>query len=164
MSVSFSGNGVATGVTTVTVTSNISFNNINTSTLAATTLNSNTVSVSGNMFANAGYSSAASAYGCRAWVNFNSTTATITIRGSGNISSITDNGTGDYTLNFTNAMSDANYSMIGLCADNDDNAVGPVSVGFKSTTYTPSASARRFETVYNGTSLDSPYVYVAIFR
>jgi len=49
-------------------------------------------------------------YQCRAWVNFNGT-GTVAIRASGNVSSITDNGTGDYTVNFTTAMSDANYSV-----------------------------------------------------
>ncbi len=48
-------------------------------------------------------------YAARAWVNFNGT-GTVAIRASGNVSSITDNGTGDYTVNFTTAMSDANYS------------------------------------------------------
>jgi hypothetical protein len=48
-------------------------------------------------------------YACRAWVNFNGT-GTVAIRASGNVSSITDNGTGDYTVNFTNALPDANYS------------------------------------------------------
>lgn len=47
---------------------------------------------------------------CRAWVNFNGT-GTVAIRASGNVSSITDNGTGDYTVNFTTAMPDANYSI-----------------------------------------------------
>jgi hypothetical protein len=46
---------------------------------------------------------------CRAWVNFNGT-GTVAIRASGNVSSITDNGVGDYTVNFTTAVSDANYS------------------------------------------------------
>ena len=64
---------------------------------------------SGNFKFNSGYGSAAIAYGCRAWVNFNGT-GTVAIRASGNVSSITDNGTGDYTVNFTTAMSDANYS------------------------------------------------------
>ena len=45
----------------------------------------------------------------KAWVNFNGT-GTVAIRASGNVSSITDNGTGDYTVNFTTAMPDANYS------------------------------------------------------
>jgi len=48
---------------------------------------------------------------CRAWVNFNGT-GTVAIRSSFNVSSITDNGTGDYTVNFTNAFADANYSVI----------------------------------------------------
>jgi hypothetical protein len=50
-------------------------------------------------------------YACRAWVNFNGT-GTPTIRASGNVSSITDNGTGDYTVNFTTAMPDINYSVV----------------------------------------------------
>jgi hypothetical protein len=49
-------------------------------------------------------------FGCRAWVNFNGT-GTVAIRGSGNVSSITDNGTGDYTVNFTTAMPDVNYAI-----------------------------------------------------
>lgn len=49
-------------------------------------------------------------FDCRAWVNFNGT-GTVAIRASGNVSSITDNGTGDYTVNFTTAMPDANYAV-----------------------------------------------------
>ena len=56
-------------------------------------------------------SGSAPIYGARAWVNFNGT-GTVAIRASGNVSSITDNGTGDYTVNFTTAMSDANYSVV----------------------------------------------------
>jgi hypothetical protein len=52
-------------------------------------------------------------YACRAWVNFNGT-GTVAIRGSGNVSSITDNGTGDYTVNFTTAMPDGNYAFVGM--------------------------------------------------
>ena len=47
----------------------------------------------------------------KAWVNFNGT-GTVAIRASFNVSSITDNGTGDYTVNFSTAMVDANYSAI----------------------------------------------------
>ena len=49
-------------------------------------------------------------YACRAWVNFNGT-GTVAIRGSGNVSSITDNGVGDYTINFTTALQDINYNL-----------------------------------------------------
>lgn len=52
----------------------------------------------------------APSYSARAWVNFNGT-GTVAIRDSGNVSSITDNGTGNYTVNFTTAMPDANYAV-----------------------------------------------------
>ena len=58
---------------------------------------------------NSGYGSVATAYGCRAWVNFNGT-GTVAINGSGNVSSITDDGVGSYFVNLTNAMPDANFS------------------------------------------------------
>lgn len=61
-------------------------------------------------------------YMCRAWVNFNGT-GTVAIRASGNVSSITDNGTGDYTVNFTTAMPDANYSVSGTAKSTDNNSV-----------------------------------------
>ena len=51
-------------------------------------------------------------YAAKAWVNFNGT-GTVAIRDSGNVSSITDNGQGDYTLNIGNGMNDANYSFAG---------------------------------------------------
>ncbi len=49
-------------------------------------------------------------YACRAWVNFNGV-GTVAIKGSGNISSVTDNGVGNYTVNFTTAMPDADFSV-----------------------------------------------------
>jgi len=54
-------------------------------------------------------------YACRAWVNFDGT-GTVSIRASGNVSSITDNGTGDYTVNLTTAMTDTSYSV--FCSGN----------------------------------------------
>ena len=81
-------------------------------------------------------SGAAPIYACRAWVNFNGT-GTVAIRASGNVSSITDNGVGNYTVNFTTAMPDANYSVATSSrqdADPSENAydlrvgrVGPFS-------------------------------------
>jgi hypothetical protein len=68
------------------------------------------ITAAGLLQFNSGYGSVATAYGCRAWVNFNGT-GTVAIRASGNVSSITDNGTGDYTVNFTTAMPDANYGV-----------------------------------------------------
>jgi hypothetical protein len=69
-------------------------------------------------------SGTAPGYMARAWVNFNGT-GTVAIRASGNVSSITDNGTGDYTVNFTTAMPDANYVVIAASAANSS----AVSIG-----------------------------------
>jgi len=69
------------------------------------------IAANGDLSFNSGYGSAAVAYGCRAWVNFNGT-GTVAIRGSGNVTSITDNGTGNYTVNFTTAMPDVNYNVV----------------------------------------------------
>jgi hypothetical protein len=52
---------------------------------------------------------------CKAWVNFNGTTSPGTIRSSYNVSSVTKNGTGNYTVNFTTAMNDVNYTTVGTC-------------------------------------------------
>lgn len=67
----------------------------------------------------AGSSTLYNAYVCRAWVNFDGTTSPGTIRASGNVSSVTRNGTGDYTVNFSTSMPDANYAV----------ATGPVDIG-----------------------------------
>jgi hypothetical protein len=56
-------------------------------------------------------SGSAPVYACRAWVNFNGTTSPGTIRASGNVSSVTRNATGIYTVNFATSMPDANYSV-----------------------------------------------------
>jgi len=66
-------------------------------------------------------SGSAPVYAARAWVNFNGT-GTVAIRASGNVSSITDRGTGTYQVNLTTAMPDGNYvvSALGRRADNND--------------------------------------------
>jgi hypothetical protein len=64
---------------------------------------------SGNLAFNSGYGSVATAYGCRAWVYFGTTG---TIKGSGNVSSVSKNSTGNYTVSFTNSMPDSNYSAV----------------------------------------------------
>jgi hypothetical protein len=71
---------------------------------------------------NSGYGSVATAFGCRAWVNFNGT-GTVAIRASGNVSSITDNGLADYTVNLTTPMPDANGSVtVGAWASLQSNS------------------------------------------
>jgi hypothetical protein len=76
----------------------------------------------GDLRFNSGYGSVATAYGCRAWVNFNGT-GTVAIRASANVSSITDVGVGQYTVNLTNSMPDANYS-VGVNTDYDGVGFG----------------------------------------
>jgi hypothetical protein len=79
------------------------------------------LTVNGGLRFDSGYGSAATAYGCRAWVNFDGTTnvdGNCTIRASGNVSSITDNGTGNYTVNFATAMPDANYCVASTSQNN----------------------------------------------
>ena len=72
-----------------------------------------TQSVSGNLSFNSGYGSSAVAYGCRVWINYNAS-STPAIRGSGNVTSITDHGIGEQTVNFTNALPDTNYAVVSL--------------------------------------------------
>ena len=72
-------------------------------------------------------SGSAPLYAARAWVNFNGT-GTVAIRASGNVSSITDNGTGNYTVNFTTAMPDANYAS-NVTVKQDDSGGGTYVFG-----------------------------------
>jgi len=58
---------------------------------------------------------------CRAWVNFEGRVSPVAIRGSGNVSSVTRNGTGDYTLNFSTAMPDTNYAVGGMAGTDNSN-------------------------------------------
>ena len=121
-------------------------------------------SIAGTFQFNSGYGSVATAYGCRAWVNFNGT-GTVAIRGSGNVSSITDNGTGNYTVNFTTAMVDANYSFVMHCIDQagaDRTVIAGGSVGGTA----PTTSALNFNTFQStsATLTDANFVTVAIFR
>jgi hypothetical protein len=112
---------------------------------------------------NSGYGSVATVYGCRAWVNFNGT-GTVAIRASGNVSSITDNGTGNYTVNFTTAMPDADYSLSGASADNNGGTT-PTIVWLRNQAVAPTTTAVRIGTRGTQNSdFDSAFVNVAIFR
>jgi hypothetical protein len=100
-------------------------------------------------------------YPCRAWVNFNGT-GTVAIRASGNVSSITDNGTGDYTVNFTTAMPDANYCIQIASRNftsNTNKSDNPNVVD-------PTTSAIRMYHLEGAgpANTDSPSIYVAVFR
>ncbi len=95
-------------------------------------------------------------YTAKAWVNFNGT-GTVAIRASGNVSSITDNGTGDYTVNFTVAMVDINYAYACESANfTDNNGIA--------TTTTSSCRVRCFSKAATTTLQDSEFVSAVIFR
>jgi len=105
-------------------------------------------------------------FSCRAFVNFNGT-GTVAIRASGNVSSITDNGTGDYTVNFTTAISDANYSSIASCSPSagPNQRIVVMNFGAQSNTIVaPTTSACRFSTSALGASADVEYVHFSAFR
>jgi hypothetical protein len=100
---------------------------------------------------------------CKAWVNFNGT-GTVAIRASYNVSSITDNGVGDYTVNFATALVDANYTVCGAC---NLNVTGNTSRVFSApATAAPTTTAVRVATTFSSStaSEDQQYVHVAIFR
>jgi hypothetical protein len=111
-------------------------------------------------------SGSAPIYGARAWVNFNGT-GTVAIRASGNVSSITDNSTGDYTLNFTTAMPDASYSLVGTSIAYDTSQTGN-SVAISGTNTgsptTMTTSAVRILTGWGGFLRDLSTICVSIHR
>lgn len=104
-------------------------------------------------------------YACRAWVNFNGT-GTVTIRASGNVSSITDRGTGRYDVNFATAMPDGNYSAVADCrkADVNDDANMNLTLGSTSTTYNSNTVALTTTYSNNLSSVDPDIVTCAVFR
>ena len=117
---------------------------------------------SANLQFNSGYGSVATAYACRAWVNFNGT-GTIAIRGSANVSSITDNGTGDYTMNFTTAMPDTGYSAVGTCGS-PSVSHGVVIFVAGTGTITATSGVRFATSQLNNVSSDYVFVCAAVFR
>jgi hypothetical protein len=97
---------------------------------------------------------------CRAWVNFNGT-GTPAIRASFNVSSITDNGVGQYTINITTALADTNFATLVSAGDTTVSSANSTMtyVGSKSTT-------TQFVAIRNGTNsdVDRDQVLIAIFR
>ena len=124
--------------------------------------------VNGNFYFNSGYGGAAIAYGCRAWCNLNMSSGSPSIRGSGNISSITDNGAGDQTFNFSTAMPDANFawSVTGQLNGTGNNDTGAYSSARNQGTSSWSSSTLRILTMSNtNSSQEDPLVLnIAVFR
>lgn len=121
------------------------------STLKTNTL-SNVAGTSSTAIENAIHGSA------KAWVNFNGT-GTPAIRAQYNVSSITDNGTGDYNVNFTTAMPDANYSVTGCIGGTLGNyAASPYSYDYTTSSFTVEAAN------VAASKFDYDLITVAIFR
>lgn len=147
MPITINGSGTITGASTLATT------------VASPTLT--TPNINSAQFATV--SGTAPIYPCRAWVNFNGT-GTVAIRASGNVSSISDNGAGDYTVNFTTAMSDANYAWQGGCWNSAGTGSGFVFIN-NSVASALATSSIRFRTGDSNTSYyDVTYITVSIFR
>jgi hypothetical protein len=115
---------------------------------------------SGNLQFNSGYGSVATAFGCRAWVNFNGT-GVVAIRASGNVTSITDNSTGTYTVNFTTVMPDANYSY-SHAYSNEANVQH--AIGFLNSMSTSQLSVSHYSAANSANTADKSFVLIAVFR
>lgn len=93
----------------------------------------------------------------KAWINFNGT-GTPAVRASYNVSSITDNGTGDYTINFTNALADTNYAVNYSCSYAGSGS-GPMT---QTDTYTTSSIRIKVSTTV--AFIDPTFNNVSVFR
>ena len=93
----------------------------------------------------------------KAWINFNGT-GTVAIRDSFNVSSLTDNGTGNYTMNFSAAMSDANYCVVSAGSESGVGGVARFVSGDGNTT-----SAALLLTFNSTTSIDYGFCSFAVF-
>jgi len=90
-------------------------------------------------------SGSAPIYACRAWINFDGTSGSIgTGRGNGNVSGVTDNGTGDFTITYTTAMPDANYCVLTIGSDDSNNLDSSAEITDRQ------AGSCRFETKWAG--------------
>lgn len=110
------------------------------------------------LFGGLNASGSAPIYACRAWVNFNGT-GTVAIRASGNVSSITDLGVGQYQMNFTTAMPDASFAAVG-----SNDIAGPPRNLYFSSWITTSVQVNNHDDNVGGTYQDASTVSVAIFR
>ena len=146
----------AKGVVQLATQSEVNFGTSNTKAMTPNTLG-------GGVRALLNVSDGAPMYACRVWVNFNGT-GTPSIRASGNVSSIADNGVGDYTINFTTSMPDANYSFSGFCTF--QASTSPAGVVTFGNDFAMSAKSLRIKTANTTTGVvqDSAYITVGVFR
>jgi hypothetical protein len=128
---------------------------------------SGNASVANDLKFNSGYGSSATAYGCRAWVNFNGT-GTVAIRASGNVTSITDLGVGIFKVNLTTALPDASYAISGFCENNAsdrNNLVACTNTSDSASVTAMAAGSFCFKTMTSAaTAVDQASTTVAVFR
>ena len=109
-------------------------------------------------------SGSAASYSARAWVSFNGT-GTPSILANGNVSSITDNGTGDYTINFATAMPDANFAAAGIAKSSDTDGIRMASINLIANATATAAGSVRINVQYDNTGTrDANPVTLAVFR
>ena len=128
-----------------------------------------TLDVTGNatlksdVLMNSDFGSATQGYAIRAWISFDAA-GTNQTRGSGN-ATMTDHGTGDFTMNFTTAMPDNGYAMVGNAGYNS----GQVMIGLTGagTNSAPTTTGFRFSVranYSNSTLMDEEYIHVMVVR
>ena len=122
------------------------------------------LSVDNDLKIDSGFGSTTTVYGVRAWIKFDGE-GTVAINGSANISALTDNGTGDYTVTFSTAMPDTNYAAVGMASSNGGNG----AIAINTSSHTPvlySTTQCRFcnSNSNNGSLLDGGAIGVAFIR
>lgn len=101
-------------------------------------------------------------FGVRAWVNFNGTPSSPTIRASGNVSSVAKNAKGSYTVTLTTAMADTNYAIVGFARD--ENATNGNYFVSALSSATKTTSAFQVEVNSPSASVDSPEINIMVIR
>ncbi len=170
MAITINGDGTLTGISTGGLPDGIvDADMLATSAVATAKIADDAVTVAktsftGDLQFNSGYGSAATAYGVRAWINFDGKASTIgTGRASGNMDAVTDHGTGDYTVNFTTDMPDVNYAVFG--ASGTDGTTASSGRSFQANKTSPTVGSFRFGIrTTSGADFHADLVYVCIVR
>ena len=153
----------ATGTAAGTYAGKIQYNHSNNSMIFGTnSADRLIIDSSGNLLFNSGFGSAGTAYAVRAWVNFDGS-GTVSIRESGNVSSITDHGVGQYTCNFSSAMPDGDYVICGSAGHTAE--ANQISVTQNRGATAPATSSCRISVTYaNSYLIDVGQVTAAFIR
>ena len=168
LSTSGTGEGNTDGFDLISTGSNAFILNRESGTLSLASNNTTAAEIaSGGEFRfNSGYGSVARAYGCRAWASWRgdiTSGGNSQLNGSGNVSSVTDNGAGDYTINFTNAMPDQQYVVVGNCIEDATNNRGDhLFTMHRSGRATGSVRVNTINLA--GTPIDDDFVFAAVIR